>query len=414
MEMVLLFLVLLLLAAVCGLGIGMMCLLKRKPFDPTALPTPATGEALEGTERRLVDRLETARRAASEADASQRQELHLLLKGSSDTLSKGVESLGAVSKQQLSDVQRLVTETLPGRVDASVKQRFESDFKLVRETLDHVHQRLTTLEHLNKGVSDLTGSVTRFSQMLGNVKSRGTWGEYQLGSLLADMLAPGQYEANVHPNPRAQRRVVEFAVALPGDGDGERVWLPIDSKFPQEDYERLLLAAEAGDREGVEAMHQALVNRVKKFAIEVRDAYVMPPYTTDFAILFLPTEGLYLELLRSPGLVDELQTKAKILLAGPTTLGALLSALRLGFRTLAVQKNTVEVMKTLQRVKQALEGFERQHAATLKSLQNAVSATEKETSRLRTLQTALQSVDLATAETSTMTDIDEEETPSHA
>lgn len=406
MDVVQLILSLVLLLVVGGMGVVLWRFLQREAA------TPATRAALDETERRLVDQFEYSRRATSAADASQRQELHVLLKGSSEALSKGVEKMGVETRQQLSDVQRLVVETLPGQVEASVKRRFESDFKLVRETLQQVTQRLTTLEALNKGVDDLTGSVTRFSQMLGNVKARGTWGEYQLEALLTECLAPGQFEKNVHPNPRSQKRMVEFAIALPGAEEGQRVWLPIDSKFPQEDYERLLKASEEGDRDGVESLRLALVNRVKKFATEVRDAYVVPPYTTDFAILFLPTEGLYLELLRHPGLVDELQTKSKILLAGPTTLGALLSALRLGFRTLAVQKNTVAVMKTLQRVKQALEGFERQHEATLKSLQSAVTATEKEASRLRSLRAALQSVDLVAAETSIIEE--EEETRTHA
>lgn len=413
MDIAILMLLFLILIALCAVGVGVFRSLQQKRFDPTALPPSLSPEAFHLAEQRLVENLEFSRRATLDANASQRQEINQLLKGSSESLSQGVEKLASEAKQQLHDVQRLVVETLPEQVDKSVKQRFESDFALVRESLEQVRARLATLEHLNQGVTDLNGSVTRFSKMLGNVKSRGTWGEYQLGALLADVLAPGQYEQNVHPNPRAPRRVVEFAIALPGQEEGERVWLPIDAKFPQEDYERLLRASESGDREAMELASTALVKRVKLFATEVRDAYVMPPHTTDFAILFLPTEGLYLEVLRHPGLADEMQRQSKVLLAGPTTLSALLSALRLGFRTLAVQKNTVQVMKTLQRVKQALEGFEKQHQSLLKNLQNAVSTTEKETSRLQSLHVALQSVDLVTDELSTLID-DEKERSSHA
>jgi DNA recombination protein RmuC len=412
MVAVILVLLVFILIALCALIWGVYKNLQQKVFDPSILPPSVTPEALNFAERRLIEQLELVRRTTAESDASQRQELNLLLKGSSESLVKGVEKLGVDAKQHIHEVQRLVSETLPGQVDKSVKQRFDSDFALVRESLENVRQRLSTIEYLNKGVADLNGSVTRFSQMLGNVKSRGTWGEYQLGSLLADILTPSQYAQNVHPNPRAPRRVVEFAIALPGQQEGERVWLPIDSKFPQEDYERLLIASDAGDREAMEAASTALVKRVKSFANDVRDAYVMPPHTTDFAILFLPTEGLYLEVLRYPGIVDEIQRQSKVLLAGPMTLSALLSALRLGFRTLAVQKNTVEVMKTLQRVKQALEGFEKQQSATLKALQTAVTTTERETSRLQTLRTALQSVEAVSEELSIMTD--EEETQSYA
>lgn len=401
---------LVILLALCVL-IGFVArLAQRKDFDPAHLPPAATPEALNDAERRLNEQFEASRRANAEANSSQRQELNLLLKGSSEALTRGVERLGESSQQQIRQVHELVAKELPLQVERTVKQRFTDDFTLVKEALEQVSQRLTTLERLDKGVDTLSGSVARFSQMLGNVKARGTWGEYQLGSILADILAPGQYEQNVHPNPRAHKRVVEFAIALPGQNEGEQVWLPIDSKFPQEDYERLIEAANANQQEAVEAASKALIQRVKKFATEVRDAYIYPPYTTDFAILFLPTEGLYLELLRHPGVADEIQRQSKVLLAGPMTLGALLSALRLGFRTLAVQRNTVDVMKTLQRVKQALEGFESQHANLLKNLQNAVSATEKEASRLSTLKKALASVESESTETT----IDEEETSKHA
>ncbi len=403
------FLGLLILATLLVLICMVMRLLNKKTLDLTQLPPTVSQEALSHTENRINAQLEATRRANIEANSSQRQELNLLLKSSSESLTRDVEKLGAASQEQIRQVHDLVAKELPQHVERTVKQRFTDDFTLVKEALEHVSKRLTTLEHLNKSVGDLSGSVLRFSQMLGNVKSRGTWGEYQLGSILADLLAPGQYERNVHPNPRASRRVVEYAIALPGLQDGERVWLPIDSKFPQEDYERLIEASNANQQAAVEEASKSLIQRVKKFAMDVRDAYIIPPYTTDFAILFLPTEGLYLEVLRHPGVADDIQRQYKILLAGPTTLGALLSALRLGFKTLAVQRNTVNVMKTLQSVKQAFERFEAQHSIVVKNLETAITSAERETQKLTSLKKALASVEVESTETTI-----EEEIPSNA
>lgn len=393
------------IAILLGVAVGLLiALLRRKALTPADLPQPASPEALEGTEKRLDARMEAMRHHAEQQDALQRRELAENLNRTSEALRQGVADLSQRSTTQLDAMRTLVAEKMPEQVNRSVGQtveaRFKADFSKVGVLLDEVKARLTRLEQLDGGVKALAGSVTTFSKMLGNVKARGTWAEWQLGNILSDMMAPGQFAANVHPNPRAPKRVVEYAIALPGNDEREQVWLPIDSKFPSEDYERLLQAAQAGDREGEEIASKALVARVRGFAKDVRDAYILPPHTTDFAILFLPTEGLYLEMLRHADAVEEMQRSFRVLLAGPTTLAALINALQMGFQTLAVQKNTVKVMETLRRVKEALDSFNDQNEKLLKNLQTATGAAEENASRIRTLTKKLREVSLDSPELS--------------
>lgn len=339
------------------------------------------GEALAGTERRLNEGLDALRRGQEQVGALQRQELGATL-----------ARQGEVAERQLSAVRDLVSEGVPQQVGRVVDARFQTNFSKVGQLLEELRARFVQLEGLGSGMGALNEGVRRFSQMLGNVKARGTWGEWQLGNVLSDMLAPGQFARNVHPNPRSPSRVVEFAVALPGDDERAQVWLPIDAKFPREDYERLLAAAERGDRAGEEEAAKALVAKVKGFARDVRDRYVVPPYTTDFAILFLPTEGLYLEILRHVAVVDEIQRQQKVLLAGPTTLAALINALQMGFQTLAVKRNTVKVLDALKRVRDGLESFEKQNERLIKALQGSMNAAEQDASRIKTLRVALSKV----------------------
>lgn len=402
------------IAILLGVAVGLLfALLRRRGVTAEELPDSASPEALEGTERRLDARLNALQQNSEQRGALQRRELTENLNRTSEALRQGVAELSQSSTKQLEQVRALVAEKLPEQVNLSVgktvEARFQADFGKVGVLLNEVKERLAKLEQLEGGVSALTGSVARFSQMLGNVKARGTWAEWQLGGLLSDMLAPGQFATNVHPNPRAPTRVVEYAIALPGNEERAQVWLPIDSKFPREDYERLLEAAQAGDREGEAKAEKALVDRVKKFALDVRNAYVNPPHTTDFAILFLPTEGLYLEMLRHAAEVDDIQRQCKVLLAGPTTLSALLNALQMGFQTLAVQKNTVRVMETLRRVKDALDSFEKQNDKLVKNLKTATEAAEQDASRLRTLKRALNAVAVDSPEPSS--ESSEVETP---
>lgn len=398
-------------AALLVVVIAMLATLLRRRPESEAAPVR---EALADAERRLGDRLEALRRSGEEADARQRRELGSSLGASAEALQARVSDLRSAAGEGIDQVRRLVSETMPERLEKTVSRRFEDDFGKVRTVLDEVRQQLLQVERLGVGVRSLADSVHDFSRMLGNVKSRGTWAEWQLGSILGDMMAPGQFAANVHPNPRAPKRVVEYAIRLPGNDECSCVWLPIDSKFPREDYERLLAAADSGDRAAEEKAAKDLADRVKGFARDVREAYVMPPHTTDFAILYLPTEGLYQEVLRRGGVVDEIQRAQKVLLAGPTTLAALINALQMGFQTLAVQRNTVRVMDTLKRVRAALERFEKQNASTLRAISSAQTNAEKDGQCLKTLRQALKDVVL---DPGTGTDADgtpEKEEDSHA
>src|SRR6185436_13202268 len=209
--------------------------------------------------------------------------------------------------------------------------------------LEAVHRGLGEMQALAAGVGDLRRVLT-------NVKARGTWAEVQLGAILEQILTPDQYARNVRVNEASEERV-EFAVRLPGRAGGEPVWLPIDSKFPQEAYLRLLAASESGDPDGVQSAIAELTRVIRVCARTIFDKYVLPPQTTDFAVLFLPTEGLYAEVLRQPGLVEQLQDTCRVIVAGPTTLAALLSSLRMGFRTLAIEQRASEVWNVLGAVK---------------------------------------------------------------
>ncbi|MCS7049421.1 MAG: DNA recombination protein RmuC [Verrucomicrobiae bacterium] len=245
---------------------------------------------------------------------------------------------------QTSNEQKLeaMRQTVDEKLQSTLEKRLGESFKLVSAQLDAVQQGLGEMRSLATGVGDL-------KRVLTNVRERGTWGEYQLRAILEQILTPDQFGCNVavHGSER-----VEFAVKLPGrDEGGEPVWLPIDSKFPKEDYERLQQASQAGDQQAVQTAKDALLRRVADMAKTIHEKYVKPPKTTDFAILFLPTEGLYAEVLREPGFHDELQRNYRVLVAGPTTLSAILNSLRVGFQTLAIEKRAHEVWTVLGAVK---------------------------------------------------------------
>lgn len=261
--------------------------------------------------------------------------------------------------QQLERMRATVDEKL----HATLEQRLGESFRLVSERLDAVHKGLGEMQSLASGVGDL-------KRVLSNVKMRGTWGEIQLGNLLEQVLAPEQFEANVATKPNTAERV-EFAIKLPGRTDhrDEVVWLPIDAKFPQEDYVRLVDAQELGDASGVQEAGKRLEAQVKNCAKTIADKYLNPPRTTDFAIMFLPTEGLYAEVVRRPGVVEMLQRDYRIIVAGPTTLAALLNSLQMGFRTLAVEKRSSEVWSLLGAVKTEFHKF----GGVLERVQNKLS-----------------------------------------
>ena len=262
------------------------------------------------------------------------------------TLEERLDLLRGDNAQKLEQMRATVDEKL----QATLEQRLGASFRQVSERLEQVHRGLGEMHTLAAGVGDL-------KRVLTNVKSRGTWGEVQLGTLLADMLPPSQYAQNVPTRPGSTERV-EYAVRFPGrNDDGVPCWLPIDAKFPLEDWQRLQEAIERADAGMVETARRALEQFFKTQAKTIRDKYVESPHTTDFAILFVPTEGLFGEALSRPGLSDTLQREYRVTLAGPTTLVAILSSLQLGFRTLAIEKRSTEVWRVLGAVKTEFSRF---------------------------------------------------------
>jgi DNA recombination protein RmuC len=291
-----------------------------------------------------------------------------------------LETLQAKNDERLEKMQQMVEEKLQKTLEA----RLGESFRQVSERLEQVHKGLGEMQSLANGVGDL-------KRTLSNIKTRGTWGEYQLGSMLEQVLAPGQYEQNVKVNPRSGE-MVEFAIRLPGQGD-QPLWLPIDAKFPVEDYQKLQEAAERSDVGAVEAARTQLLNRVKGCAKEVAAKYVCPPHTTPFAIIFLPTEGLYAEVARAPGLIETLQHDHRITITGPSTLIAHLTALQMGFRTLAIQQRSVEVWNTLGAVKTEFGRFGIALQAVKKKLEEAHGKIEQTEVRQRAMDRKLRDVE---------------------
>jgi DNA recombination protein RmuC len=303
---------------------------------------------------------------------------------------KRLDALQSENAGKLDEMRRTVDEKL----HATLEQRLGDSFRLVSERLELVHKGLGEMQTLAAGVGDL-------KKVLTNVKTRGTWGEVQLAALLEQVLTAEQYDTNVVTRPGGNERV-EFAIRLPGNaaaGPGERtvnaspVWLPIDAKFPVEDYQRLVDAQERADPAAVESAAKALEMRLREEAKKIRDKYVEPPHTTDFAILYLPTEGLYAEALRRPGLAEALQRDCRISLAGPTTLAALLNSLQMGFRTLAIEKRSSEVWAVLGAVKTEFGKFGDALDSTRKKLELATRSIESAGVRTRQIERRLKGVE---------------------
>ena len=282
---------------------------------------------------------------------------------------------------KLEEMRRTVDEKL----HATLEQRLGQSFQMVSERLEQVHRGLGEMQTLAAGVGDL-------KRVLTNVKTRGTWGEVQLSALLEQLLTADQFSANVATRPDTNERV-DFAIRLPGKGDGAVVWLPIDAKFPIEDYQRLLDAQDRCDPAAVEEAAKAIEMRLKNEARSIRDKYVSPPHTTDFALLYLPIEGLYAEALRRPGLAETLQRDFRVSLAGPTTLAALLNSLQMGFRTLAIEQRSAEVWAVLGAVKTEFGKFGEALAHTKKKLDEASNSISKAETRTRQLTRRLKEVE---------------------
>jgi DNA recombination protein RmuC len=279
-------------------------------------------------------------------------------------------------------MRQTVDEKLQGTLD----QRLGESFKIVSERLELVHAGLGEMRTLANGVGDL-------KKVLTNVKTRGTWGEIQLGNLLEQMLTPQQYDKNVATIPGSNERV-EFAIRLPGREEGQDVvWLPIDAKFPQEDYARLVEAHDTGNVEAIDVIGKQLEAQIKKCAQDICNKYLQAPYTTDFGIMFLPIEGLYAEVIRRTGLVDILHRECRITIAGPTTLAAILNSLQMGFRTLAIQERSSEVWGTLSAVKTEFGKYGEVLDAVQKKLKEASNKIDDTRVRSRAIERKLRDVE---------------------
>lgn len=337
--------------------------------------------------RTLSQNLDRTERVFREEISLSRREMAQTLKGFGDSLQQGLERVRDGVERRLESIQKdnntrleQMRETVDEKLHSTLEKRLGESFKLVDEQLSKVHKDLGEMRNLASDVGDLKKVMT-------NVKTRGTWGEVQLENLLEQALTPQQYEKNAAVKRGSAERV-EFAVKMPGK-DASPVLLPIDAKFPVEDYQRLLEAQDEGDKAAVEEAGRALEARVKSEGRYIRDKYINPPVTTDFALLFLPAEGLYAEVLRRPGLFEMMQRDFRVTIAGPTTILAMLNSLQMGFRTLAVEKRASEVWRVLGAVKTEFARFGGILDKTQKKLQEASRTIDEAASKSRNIERRL-------------------------
>ncbi len=358
----------------------------------------------ERLERELRDGVADGRKEAQEAAAMNRTELSGNINQFSQTLLAQIKALTDANERRLGEVRDTlerklrdlqsdnaskldeIRKTVDERLHATLEKRLGDSFKLVSERLEAVHKGLGEMQSLAAGVGDL-------KRVLTNVKTRGIWGEVQLGTLLEQTLTSDQYAKNVATLPGSNERV-EFAIKLPGPIGNEPMWLPIDSKFPMVDYEKLLVAQERADLQGAEEAGRALETRIKLEAKSIREKYIGPPHTTDFAFLFLPTEGLYAEVVRRPGLADSLQREYRVTVAGPYNLSATLNALRMGFRTLAIEERSSEVWEVLGAVKTEFSKFGEALAGVKRTLETAANKIGEAETRTRQISRKLKDVEV--------------------
>lgn len=338
-------------------------------------------EELRSTRRELNDALKEMNRTLAEGQKEMLKATGENQEKLNATLTAAVKGLQESNEKKLDQMR----ETVDEKLQSTLTKRLDSSFKTVGEQLQNVYKSLGEMKELAGGVSDL-------QRVLTNVKARGTWAEVQLGNILEQTLTHEQYEQNVSTRNNSER--VEYAIRIPSrEDDGSFIWLPIDSKFPQEDYVRLCDAAEKADKDGVEAASKALERVLKSEAKTIADLYIEVPNTTDFAIMFLPTEGLYAEVLRRPGLMEELQNKYRVMVCGPTTITAFLNTLRMGFRTLALDKRAAEVWKVLGATKMQYDKFEGILAKAKKKIDEAGSALDDAQHRNRLIRRKLNKVE---------------------
>lgn len=371
-----------------GIKSGMESLLTRQAEAQRAVETRLESfrVTLEGTLRGFGEssdaRLSRLRQELNDSATQARSEMGQALDKIRATVETKLNELQSRNEQKLEEMRKTVDEKLEG----TLERRLGESFKLVSERLEQVHKGLGEMQVMANSVGDL-------KRVLSNVKTRGIWGEIQLGALLEQILTRDQYMANVTVKPGSNERV-EFAIRLPGRTNADSpVWLPIDAKFPQEDYQRLMDAAEIGDAEAVAQAAKALEVRLRGQARTIREKYVVPPHTTDFGILFLPSEGLYAEVLRRPGLAEALQRESRVTIAGPTTLAALLNSLQMGFRTLAIERRSSEVWQVLGAVKSEFGKFGEVLAKVKKKIDEASSQIEQTEVRTRVISKKLREVE---------------------
>jgi DNA recombination protein RmuC len=336
---------------------------------------------LELLDRGLRDEFSRNREEGASAAKSQREELGKSLEGVRAIVDLRLKELQQDNAKQIDKMRATVDEKLQG----TLEKRLGESFKLVSERLEQVHKGLGAMQQLASDVGGL-------QKVLANVKTRGGWGEVQLGNLLEQVLTTDQFARNVKTRDESGE-YVDFAIKLPGDENGAPVWLPIDAKFPTEDYQRLLAAQDKGDVDLIETTMKSLETQLKKSAKDICQKYINPPRTTDFALMFLPTEGLYAEAIRRIGLVEQVQRDCRVIFAGPTTLAALLNSLQMGFRTLAIQKRSSEVWNLLAAVKTEFGKFGEALSAVKDKLDQAARHVDNVAVRSRAITKKLRDVE---------------------
>ena len=337
--------------------------------------------AQERSERMLREEMACSREESASAAKAQREELTKSLEGVRSIVDLRLTQLQEDNSKQIDRMRATVDEKLQG----TLERRLGESFKLVSDRLEQVHQGLGAMQQLASDVGGL-------QRVLTNVKTRGGWSEWQLGVLLEEMLTREQFAKNMRTRDDTDERV-EFAIKLPGDDNGAPVWLPVDAKFPMEHYERLTSAQESGDSTAVDAAMKTLETQLKRCARDICEKYINPPKTTDFALLFLPSEGLYAEAIRRVGLVQNVQRDCRVTFVGPTTLAALLNSLQMGFRTLAIQKRSSEVWNLLAAVKSEFGKFGEALSAVKEKIDQASRKMEDVDVRSRVITKKLRDVE---------------------
>jgi DNA recombination protein RmuC len=403
-----------LIGLIAGAGIAALAFVLarrgRTAESELAKRLEAFDRAQEREEKMFRDEFSRNREESAGSARAQREELAGALKNVSDTTLKSLTEISGMLRAQLDQVTgqaRRLTDNVDSRLkelreentgqlekmratvdeklQGTLEKRLSESFKLVSERLEQVHQGLGAMQQLASDVGGL-------QKVLANVKTRGGWGEVQLGSLLEQVLTADQFARNVKAREDSSEHV-EFAIKLPGDENGAPVWLPIDAKFPMEDYQRLIAAQDKGDVNAIEEAMKSLETQLRKSAKDICAKYINPPRTTDFALMFLPTEGLYAEAIRRVGLVEQVQRECRVVFAGPTTLAALLNSLQMGFRTLAIQKSSSEVWNLLASVKHEFGKFGEALSKVKDKLDQAASDMDKVAVRSRAITKKLRDVE---------------------